>query len=64
MLPEAKFLMLNTYFCDKNGLLALNFGYVAKIQYLILSTLFPANINLKFSVGLHIETESARSMNM
>ena len=37
MLSEAKFFMLNTYFCDKNGLLPFKFGYVAKH--------FPANIH-------------------
>ena len=37
MLSEAKFLMVNTYFCDKNGLLPFNFGYQAKIENLTLS---------------------------
>ena len=37
MLCEAKFFMLNTYFCDKNGLLPLNIGSVAKIENLTLS---------------------------
>ena len=32
MLFEAKFFMLNTYFCDKNGLLPFNFGRIAKIE--------------------------------
>ena len=32
MPSEAKFFMLNTYFCDKNGLHLINFGYVAKIE--------------------------------
>ena len=60
-LSEAKFLMFNTYFCDKNGLLPFNFGFVAKIKNLLLSAFF---LLTKFSVGFHIETEWARNMNM
>ena len=37
---EAKFFMLNTYFCDKNGLLPLNFGSIAKVENLTLSPFF------------------------
>ena len=50
MLSVAKFFTLNTYFCDKNGLLPFNFGYVAKIENLTLSSFFlPIFINNIFS---------------
>ena len=32
VLSEAKFFMLNTYFCDKNGLFPFHFGYVVKMK--------------------------------
>ena len=32
-------------FCDKNGLLPFQFGYVTKIANLTLSSFFPANIH-------------------
>ena len=51
----AKLFIINTYFCDKNGLLPFNFGYVAKIENLNLSS-FTLPL-IKFSVGFHIETE-------
>ena len=54
MLSEAKFFMLNTSFCDKNGLLPFNFGYVVKIESLILSSFFlPIFIDKIFSRVLY-----------
>ena len=44
MLSESNFFILNIYFCDKNILLPLNFGYVAKMENLTLSTFSPAII--------------------
>ena len=32
--------MLNTYFCDINGLFPFNFGYIAEIENLAVSTFF------------------------
>ena len=49
--------MLNNYFCDKNGLLPFDFGYVAKIENVILSSFSCQYSLVKFSVGIHIETE-------
>ena len=52
MLSEAKLLYVD-FFCDENGLLPFNFGYIAKIENITLHT-YSLMI---FSVGLHIETE-------
>ena len=55
MLSESSFFMLNTYFWDKNGLLLLNFGYVAKIDNLSLSPFFFLQILTdNILLGLHI----------
>ena len=57
MLSETKFFMLNTCFCDENGSLPFNFGYVAKIENLILSSFFLAIFIDKIFSRVHIETE-------
>ena len=50
MLSNTKIFMWNTYFCDKNRLLPFNFGYVAKIKNLILSSfVLPIFIDKIFS---------------
>ena len=50
MLSEARFLIFNTYFDDKNGLLPFNFCYVAKIKNLTFSSFFlPIFIDKIFS---------------
>ena len=63
ILSEAKFFMLNTYFCDKNGLLPFNFGYAAKIENLTLTSFFqPIFIDKIFSRISY--QKCARNMNI
>ena len=63
MLSETKLFVLNTYFYNKNWLLPFNIG--SKNLKSNIKPNFYCNYSLiKFSVGLHIQTESARSMKM